>query len=170
MNDKVYVVTSGCYSDYCIDAVFKDKSKAENYCSCHEDCEIEEFNFSDNDIFTPFDCVVINFRICNDYREDRVIFSFKHLAKEDSEWYMKNRESVSAYNDYINICLWRRLPNKYNEESIKKKYTKVYQDLRAEILYLLSESDCSSYEKRRIVNENMEEYIKNKFGIEEISE
>ena len=83
----------------------------------------------------------------------------------------KNRESVTVYDHgWISICLWRRLPNNYNEETIRQKYTKVYQDLRGEILYLVSESDCSSYEKRKIVDENLQKYIEGRFGIENVEE
>ena len=93
------------------------------------------------------------------------------MAKEDADWYMKNRESVTVYDHgWISICLWRRLPNNYNEETIRQKYTKVYQDLRGEILYLVSESDCSSYEKRKIVDENLQKYIEGRFGIENVEE
>ena len=84
---------------------------------------------------------------------------------------MENRESVSVYdNGWISICLWRRLPNNYDEDKIRNKYTKVYQDLRGEILYLVSEFDCSTFDKRQIVNENLQKYIEERFGIEEISE
>lgn len=58
MEDIVYIVTSGNYSDYTIDAVFKDKAKAEFYCKCHRECSIEEWNFSDSDTFTPFNHVI----------------------------------------------------------------------------------------------------------------
>ena len=172
MEDIIYVVTAGCYSDYHIEEVFKDKSKAEYYCTCHEDCEIEEYSLSDDNIFTPFELVVINFDIYKDKnREDRIIFCFRHLTKEDAKRYMKNRESVSVYNNgNISICLWRRLPNNYDEETIRNKYTKAYQDLRSEILYLVSEFDCSTYGNRRIANENLQKYIEGRFGIEEISE
>ena len=46
----------------------------------------------------------------------------------------------------------------------------MYQDLRGEILYLVSEFDCSTFDKRRIVSENLQKYIEERFGIEEISE
>lgn len=172
MEEIIYVVTAGCYSDYHIEAVFKDKSNAEYYCTCHEDCEIEEYGLSDDNVFTPFESVIINFEIYQDKnREDRVNFRFRHLAKEDAKWYMKNRESVGVYdNGWVSICLCRRLPNNYDEEKIRNKYTKAYQDLRSEILYLVSESDCSTYDKRKVVNENLQKYIEKRFGIEEISE
>lgn len=51
---KIYIVTSGCYSDYGIDAVFLSKEKAEFYakhCAIKEDYpEVEEYETSDNDI------------------------------------------------------------------------------------------------------------------------
>lgn len=42
---KVYIVTSGCYSDYHIDAVLETRKQAEAYCALHpsEDQEIEEW-------------------------------------------------------------------------------------------------------------------------------
>lgn len=49
---NVYIVTSGCYSDYTIDAVFTDKKKAEMYCAMHpsNDQEIEEWETEDASI------------------------------------------------------------------------------------------------------------------------
>lgn len=47
---KVYIVTSGCYSDYHINAVFLDKAQAEYYCALHklEDADIEEYDTDDH--------------------------------------------------------------------------------------------------------------------------
>ena len=47
---KVFVVTSGEYSSYYIEAVFLDKSKAELYCQCHRYCTIAEYPLYDNNI------------------------------------------------------------------------------------------------------------------------
>lgn len=52
---KIYIVTSGCYSDYQIEAVFETKEKAEIYCatknkSRYDDYRIEVFETSDDDI------------------------------------------------------------------------------------------------------------------------
>ena len=42
---KVYIVTSGEYSDYQIESVFSDKEKAEKYIDTHDsDMEIEEYD------------------------------------------------------------------------------------------------------------------------------
>ena len=164
--ETVYIVTSGSYSDYCIEAVFKDKSKAEVYCSCHRNCEIEEYNFSDNDILTPFNSVVIRFNIIKG-QEEGINFQFQHLAKEDAIFYTKNSDSVNVYDkEWMTIILYRRLPDNYDETTIREKYTKVYQDLKAEILYMMSEHDCSSFKNRKKCSKDIEEYIKGKFGIE----
>lgn len=172
MDDKVYIVTAGCYSDYHIEAVFKEKSKAEFYCSCHKDCDIEEYNFSDNKTFTPFESVTIYFDIFNrKVGKDKINFNFSRLSKEDGKNYLENRNSVYVYgHDWISIVLHRRLPNNYDEQAIRSKYTKVCQDLRAEISYLVQEHDCSTFELRMICGENIEEYIKDKFGIEEVND
>lgn len=55
---KIYVVTSGEYSDYCINAVFESREKAELYCAIknatkeyrYDRCEIEEYELSDDTI------------------------------------------------------------------------------------------------------------------------
>lgn len=49
-----YVVTSGSYSDYGVDAVFSTKAKAQLYIDIHGGCEysIEEFNL-DPEVYQP---------------------------------------------------------------------------------------------------------------------
>ena len=50
---KVYVVTSGEYSDYHIDAVFLDRKKALQYCAANgicEDVSVEEWETADETI------------------------------------------------------------------------------------------------------------------------
>lgn len=48
---KVYVVTSGEYSDYCIESIFNTKEAAEKYCAVHwndsDPLEIEEWDLDD---------------------------------------------------------------------------------------------------------------------------
>ena len=53
---KVYIVTSGEYSDYHIDAVFTTREKAEQFCAVHNTCErysnfynIEEYDVDESD-------------------------------------------------------------------------------------------------------------------------
>lgn len=41
---KIYIVTSGEYSGYGIEAVFTDKKQAELYCAVHKYCRVEEYD------------------------------------------------------------------------------------------------------------------------------
>ena len=43
---KIYVVTSGCYSDYHIEKVFTNKNAAEAYCREQNICCFEENEYS----------------------------------------------------------------------------------------------------------------------------
>ena len=47
---KIYIVTSGCYSDYSINAVFSTRELAEEYIDAgngYEDADIEEYNLDE---------------------------------------------------------------------------------------------------------------------------
>ena len=44
--DKIYVVTSGSYSDYEIDGVFSDKEMAQAFCDQFQLGEVEEYNLN----------------------------------------------------------------------------------------------------------------------------
>lgn len=45
--EKVYLVTSGCYSDYCVHRVFSTKENAQKWMGDDKDFEIEEFDLDD---------------------------------------------------------------------------------------------------------------------------
>ena len=48
---KVYIVTSGIYSDYCINRVYIDKNKANEYAEwlANDHVTVEEYDISDDD-------------------------------------------------------------------------------------------------------------------------
>ena len=166
----IYIVTSGCYSDYGIDAVFQNRDKEEAYCRCHPDTEIEEWEFFDDNIYTPFNIVRILMRIYSD-GDNKVYFCFRTLSKEDVGFYLSNQDSVSVYSNHIAINLRRLLPQNY-EETIRKKYKKVFYDLIPEIKYILSKLDLpgnnilTNRGKYKYAKKCIEEYIEGKFGIE----
>lgn len=65
---KIYVVTSGEYSDYSVEAVFTDRRKAILYCAAqnaregnYEQCDIEEFDSADESIDGNFESVVYEY-------------------------------------------------------------------------------------------------------------
>lgn len=165
--NEVYIVTAGEYSDYHIEAVFKDKAKAEAYCKCHKDCEIEDFDFSDDNIYTVFNYVRIQYSIyLNRDLDNNLYIQFGRLTKEDDGYLDQNEEYVNVYGDWLSIVIIRKLPEVYDEDEIREKYTKVLHDLHAEVKYMLSEQDTSSYEKEKIAEDNILKAIESKFGIE----
>lgn len=160
--EVVYIVTSGEYSNYGIEAVFKDKLKAQTYCKCHEDCGIEEYYFNDDKIYTMFNVVKIPFEVRSN-KDDRISFIFECLSEEDNRWESQDRgySTVISY-DYFSFTIVKRIPDNYDEEAIKKKYTKVCYDLKTEIQYLLSQYEnynFSTYKKRRIIEDAINELI-----------
>ena len=168
----IYIVTSGEYSDYSINAVFHDRNKAEIYCQCHPDAEIGEWEFFDDNIYTPYNVVHIHMDILENNGQ-RIYFNFQTLSKEDDNYYMKNNDNVTVYSgDHIGINLIRMLPKNYDKENIKNKYTKVFYDLISEIRYLVSDTELSSdimkttYNQRQYVAQLIKEFIAGKFGIE----
>lgn len=60
---KVYVLTSGCYSSYCIEAVKLNRAEAEALVRVHPDWNIEEYDT--DDIQVP-DKAWYYVRICDD--------------------------------------------------------------------------------------------------------
>ena len=83
---KVYIVTSGIYSDYQIHAVFTDREKAHVYCALYhqkirryaDNYEIEEYETNDVKIESQ--------------KKPGVLYSF---------WTDRNRKSVHFYKYYI---------------------------------------------------------------------
>lgn len=165
--DKAYIVTSGEYSDYHIDAVFLNEEKAKAYCDCHCNRRIAEYGLSDNETYTPFNVVWITYHLNPVFVKDlEPTFEFEKLNIEDYGEDDKNSEEVMLTGGDGQIRLQRRLPDVYDKEEIKRKYTKAFYDLKAEIKYMLSLQDTSTYEKQREAENNILEAIKDKFGIE----
>lgn len=95
---KVYVVTSGCYSDYAIDRIFSTKDAANLFIALHEDDEWTDYNEVeewevDSDTFDGS----IEIEFC-------YTLSFKYYKKKDS--FIKNHLSI--------------MPTKKKEENINK--------------------------------------------------
>jgi len=66
MSKSVYLVTAGSYSDYHIIRAFLDKNKAESYmkvCDEPDLNELEEYELSDDKIFTPVYYIDVDYYI-----------------------------------------------------------------------------------------------------------
>ena len=127
---KVYVVM-GLHPSHAmseIKAVFKEKKKAEEYCFRHINCSIKEYSYSDDKTYTPLERVIIEGEI---NEQSLPICTFEHLTKEDAGY--KGEEFVCVFHRWGDSCfkfqINKILPNNYNEEIEKLKYTQILQDV-----------------------------------------
>ena len=130
---KVYVVTSGIYSDYCIQKIFLDKDKAEEYRKWLPDSnDVEEYDTSDDDTIEK-----------------------QYKVRIELKWYPNKKEKLTArswkdcesdynYNYYSNYFdIWEELvvtrtvnSDNYDEQYYKDKLTKHIYDLKAYVEHL----------------------------------
>lgn len=127
--EKVYVVEELFYGEKTtkeVRAVFKNRKKAEEYCSCHIDCSIKECNYSDDKTYTPFNRVLIQGKING---QSFPIYTFQRLSKEDDD--SESKEFVYVFRKFndtnLNFAINKMLPDNYNEETVKLKYEQILQ-------------------------------------------
>lgn len=120
---KVYIITSGCYSDYSIDAVSLDRGEAEKICAtlnnnrCMDEfCEIEEYDTEDIKIDTKNE-IKTRFRMIVGYKDTEIeMFECPHPVTADV-----NEISVERYGDGADrIEIIATLPRGMTEDRAKK--------------------------------------------------
>lgn len=131
---KVYVVTTGSYSDYEIAKIFLDKNKAEEFANWVKDSNgVDEWETSDDDF--EFGGL-----------KDKVIVSAHYYPNthyiniNKTEYYfgdMVNRFPYTVYKnkEYTHLCTYKIVPNDYDEEKIKR----ILYDKWAEVQSLCAE-------------------------------
>jgi len=132
---KVYVVTSGIYSDYMIRKIFLNKDKAEEYRKWLPDSnDVEEYDTSDDGTIEKKYKIRIDLKWYPNKKEELIARSWKDC------------ESDYDYNYYSNYNKWEKLivvrtvnADNYDEQHWKDKLTKFIYDLRAYVNQLKSE-------------------------------
>lgn len=133
---KVYIVTSGTYSDYMIQKIFLDKDKAEEYRKWLPDSnDVEEYDTSDDDT------------IDKKYKVRVVLKWYPNKEEKLIARSWKDCESDYNYNYYSNYSdIWEELAvvrtvnaDNYSEQYWKDKLTKFIYDLRAYVNQLKAE-------------------------------
>lgn len=116
---KVYVVEELFYDEKTtkeVRAVFKNRKKAEEYCSCHIDCSIKECNYSDDKTYTPFNRVLIQGKING---QSFPSYTFQRLSKEDDD--SESKEFVYVFQSFgdtnVKFVVNKILPDNYDEET-----------------------------------------------------
>lgn len=132
---KVYVVTSGIYSDYIIRKIFLDKDKAEEYKDWLPDSNnVEEYDTSDDDIVQKQYKIRVTLKQYPNKKEELIVKSWKDC------------ESNYNYNYYSNYNTWEELSivrtvnkDNYDKQYWKDKLSKHIYDLKAYVEYLKTE-------------------------------
>ena len=131
---KVYIVTTGSYSDYSIHRCFLDKEMALKYISvsnCLDINDLEEYDLDDNIEFKPVEYVEITYGgKPNSFYDGQL--KLKINNGNNIEFYARNGLSSDG-----RIVLTRLLPDNYDIDVVESKYLKVCQDLSAKIKSLL---------------------------------
>lgn len=113
---KIYVVTSGTYSSYGIDAVFTDPEKAKQYANLNSEREIEEYESDPVEIKEPHSINV------------GYIISGNHISFIETDPYF-TKEGYDGYCFKTNITLNERLLKDIKENGKKSELLlKVLQD------------------------------------------
>jgi len=134
---KVYIITSGSYSDYTIRRVFLDKTKAEKWVSYNSQFEvniIEEFDSSDETIFHSVTKVLTWISRFNG-KITKGCF-IEHMSSDELTENPDTRYRIdpTAYEVDNELAIVRILSdNKLSEEELEKKYTKICYDLLGQI-------------------------------------
>ena len=106
---KVYVVTSGCYSDYQIEAVFTDPDKANAYANLDSDREVEEYEADSVSIAEA----EVNARIWYDPKKNEI-------TGIDTGSYLQNKlHPAPDKYEFKQLCAFRRLSRRTLED-VKK--------------------------------------------------
>lgn len=134
---KIYIVTSGSYSDYQIKRVFTDKAKAEEYSKwCYDSNGVDEWDT--DEVFVPYYYVRAKCRI-NDDGSIKTEVDIKETDQDDMgyeytycddyhKWWVDCTMLFLARNCYARDC---------SKESCKERYIKVVLDMAAMVKALL---------------------------------
>lgn len=147
---KIYVVTSGTYSDYCIQRVFLNKEKAEEYRLWLRDAnEVEEYDTSDDVLIEKKYHVYVELRWYPDKSEKINVSAFKDTESNS------NYQIYTDYNSWEQISISRIVnAENYDEQYWKDKITKIAYDLRADVEYLKAEGFSYKQIRDEIYNYN----------------
>lgn len=115
---KVYVVTSGVYSDYRINCVFATREAAEKYCATweykYDEPRIEEYELEDgSNIEVEHVYKALKFDMRHAYRDDKVYIAdigmkygvnpFEEKTRRKEKMTMRNGEKIELYCGVIPV-------------------------------------------------------------------
>lgn len=164
---KIYIITSGAYSDYGIERVFLSEEKAKSYCELHNECRIEEYDTFDDNYIIPEEVGIratIVFEISKDAL-GKFYFYTRALETEKEEITLdSNKFSVALLPNYyykpsilkVTISKLFETTN-ITEDGIKDKMIKIGQDICTKIEAMIIDGNDDINFVVKNVNENYKE-------------
>lgn len=161
---KVYVVTSGEYSDYIIDKVFIDESVAKNYVEFNNkygnsyEQYLEVYDLNEDKKFKEVNYVVASFEVNTKNNTFELEIDIEKTNNIDWDESISNTTVYQSKSRFINEVYICRLitDENYDEDFIKSKYKKVLYKLMDDVNYLLSlgfsEYDINNQFKNNLID------------------
>jgi hypothetical protein len=162
---KIYIVTSGEYSEYGIDRIFLDKEKAEKYVELSQNAwnstRLEEWETSDDEQIDEITYIYAHYSKDCKYKSDSITVEIRKTNSLDDKEkaHNKNYFWFSDYSGEKRVLIERVLNDNYGEEKLKSKYTKICYDLMAKIDSLLSIEGWNEKMIQEWLGQNIEEYL-----------
>jgi hypothetical protein len=126
----VYVVTSGEYSDYHIDAVFDSREAAEVYCALGHGEYVEDYDVNAEATAKPTQSIVYRYWVCYPTRDTEWILEPAYLLESDIEADRQMIEVNKRYHLKWNVidCDYHTDRYVYLKERNKSKALKIVRD------------------------------------------
>lgn len=148
--DKIYIVTTGEYSDYHIVKVFNDKQKAEKYIQLYNqknDYEYDKLDLEEYDITNTVpeykDYIHIVYDITNDDLYIDTIRDWDNYYEEKTQYdariYKDSENPNIKSNMTEHLYLYRKVNSNKSIEEEKQKYIKACYDIAKRINYIQKE-------------------------------
>ena len=146
MNNKIYIVTEGEYSDYYIAGVFLDETKARNFAKFNQG-NVEEYEFDDDKyelIAAGYWCVTTRIWACKKQGATPFFTKFPPKTKADlvenkkengTSFFLDGSSNTDKYGYTVSltIVITRYFPESIGEEQARAQTEKIAYDIFAEI-------------------------------------
>lgn len=176
--NKVYIVTSGEYSDYHICAIFASRDKAEAYIKAKNDAERTEYEHDEWDVSTTKYNIeewdlgdnYVNVAYWKVYGFIRTSLAFEKQSAHIYVWNangvdnhivndvsnsIKTILSINNYGVYYKIAITHYIPKSRfaTEQEVKNHYEKVMYDLLTKVKYMVEVEGMTMKEVEDSINE-----------------
>jgi len=161
---KVYIVTSGCYSEYRIEKVFTNREKAEKYVLFHsggyDEPKIEEYETEGDFDFYQIKYFYARYEV--DEGEEKFHMNFNFTTSLDTSEEEASDTYYFEYHSRDHKCLIiKRVirSEPYDESALENKYKQVCRDLYSKIKSLREIEGWDEKMVQEWLNENAKKYV-----------